>query len=476
MKRSNVLFIAVLTAMVLFFASGRALADMPATAGHERNSTPSPVTPYTGNTTLQGLQVLIALADYSVNEGDEVKYALLEAGIADSVGYFDARYNTPTLADLEDYDCVITWDDYQYADPTAMGDVLADYADIGGGIVICEFAFYSSWAIGGRFMDELYCPLGVGYDYYELHSLGWYDPAHPIMDGVSDCSDVYECDAPHQGNVEDVAHYDNDWKMVAVNADYPNVVAINSYFGQSYRQWTGDMMTIMLNSVLYATGGGPEATMRCQTFSPVFCRGKKFYFKLTVRNNTEDNISGALTFSGYSDYDCDPGNFLVGIPRSKTYPPGITEEYYMFKVPGTAAPGPYSASVGGALGGVDLFCCMNTDIIQCEPWRVGEGTEWELVEAERPEVGLPMVSFLAQNYPNPFNAETNISFSLAEAGNVNLSVYDITGRLVVTLVDGQMDAGSHVVAWDASSVSSGVYFYKLNAGDYTATKSMNLLK
>jgi len=47
---------------------------------------------------------------------------------------------------------------------------------------------------------------------------------------------------------------------------------------------------------------------------------------------------------------------------------------------------------------------------------------------------------------------------------------------VVTLVDGQMDAGQHVVVWDASSVSSGVYFYKLSTGDYTSTKSMNLLK
>jgi len=89
---------------------------------------------------------------------------------------------------------------------------------------------------------------------------------------------------------------------------------------------------------------------------------------------------------------------------------------------------------------------------------------------------VPSEFALLSNYPNPFNASTNISFSLAEAGNVSLNVYDITGRLVVTLVDGQMDAGQHVVAWDASSVSSGVYFYKLTTADYSATKSMNLLK
>jgi len=235
------------------------------------------------------------------------------------------------------------------------------------------------------------------------------------------------------------------------------------------------MMKILGNMVLYVTGGGAEVTMRCQTLTPVFCQGKNFYFTLTVRNNTEENATGVLTFTGYAGYDCDPVNSLVAIPRTKSYVPGETVEYYFFAVPNAAGPGPYSASVGGTLGGIDLFCCMNTDVIACVPWRIGDNTEWELVEVDRPEV-LPTVTSLAQNYPNPFNATTNISFDLAEAGNVSLNVYDITGRLVATLVDGQMDAGEHVVAWDASSVSSGVYFYKLSTGEYSATKSMNLLK
>jgi len=109
-------------------------------------------------------------------------------------------------------------------------------------------------------------------------------------------------------------------------------------------------------------------------------------------------------------------------------------------------------------------------------WLIRPCLQWELVEVDCPEVELPIFTSLDQNYPNPFNANTNISFDLAEASNVSLNVYDITGRLVVTLVDGQMDAGQHVVVWDASNVSSGVYFYKLSAGDYTFTKKMNLLR
>jgi len=213
----------------------------------------------------------------------------------------------------------------------------------------------------------------------------------------------------------------------------------------------------------------------CEALTPVFCRGKNFYFIHTIENNTGGSVSGPMTFTGYGGYDCDPPNALVTISKPKTYPVGPTTTYYFFKAPNAAGPGQYSISISGTLGGDDLFCCMNTDIITCGPWRSGN-TEWELVETDRPEVGLPTVTSLAQNYPNPFNATTNISYNLAEAGNVSLNVYDITGRLVVTLVDGQMDAGSHVVAWNASNVSSGVYFYKLSTADYTTTKSMNLLK
>ena len=225
----------------------------------------------------------------------------------------------------------------------------------------------------------------------------------------------------------------------------------------------------------------PHLEMICENLTPVFCRGKNFYFQITIINDTFGPASGTLTFTGYSEYDCDPPNLRVAVPSNKTYPLGETVEYYFFNVPNAAGPGAYSASVDGTLYSFMphyVYCCMNTEIVQCGPWRDGDNTEWGLVEVDREEVeaALPVVTSLAQNYPNPFNATTNISYNLADASNVTLKVYDITGRLVVTLVDGQMDAGEHVVAWDASNVSSGVYFYKLTCGDYTATKKMNLLR
>jgi len=89
---------------------------------------------------------------------------------------------------------------------------------------------------------------------------------------------------------------------------------------------------------------------------------------------------------------------------------------------------------------------------------------------------VPATFGLSQNYPNPFNPSTNFSYDLPEAADVNLTVYNILGQRVRTLVDQKMEAGTHTVAWDASQYASGVYFYRITAGSFTATKKMLLLK
>jgi hypothetical protein len=80
------------------------------------------------------------------------------------------------------------------------------------------------------------------------------------------------------------------------------------------------------------------------------------------------------------------------------------------------------------------------------------------------------------NFPNPFNASTTISYSLSANTDVKLEVYNLMGQKVETLVNGRQTAGFKTIQWDASSYSSGVYFYKLSAGDLTLTKRMTLLK
>ncbi len=83
---------------------------------------------------------------------------------------------------------------------------------------------------------------------------------------------------------------------------------------------------------------------------------------------------------------------------------------------------------------------------------------------------------LKQNYPNPFNPTTNISFIIPEKSNVKLSVFNILGQEVMSLVDQSLDAGNHTVKFDASPLSSGVYFYKIEAGNFTESRKMMLMK
>jgi hypothetical protein len=127
-------------------------------------------------------------------------------------------------------------------------------------------------------------------------------------------------------------------------------------------------------------------------------------------------------------------------------------------------------AVPGATAARNQFLAMTYEFFE-------NGVASDITDAE-----LPKAYSLAQNFPNPFNPSTRIQFALPAKGHVSLKIYDVAGRLVKTLQDGVMDAGSHELTWDGSNnlgknVASGVYFYKINAGDnYENMKKMVLLR
>jgi len=89
---------------------------------------------------------------------------------------------------------------------------------------------------------------------------------------------------------------------------------------------------------------------------------------------------------------------------------------------------------------------------------------------------IPERHFLSQNYPNPFNAQTTVNYILHVTARVRIDVYDLLGRQVRTLLDEFRQAGTHSIIFDASGLSSGVYFYRLRTGETIETKRMLLLK
>ncbi len=90
--------------------------------------------------------------------------------------------------------------------------------------------------------------------------------------------------------------------------------------------------------------------------------------------------------------------------------------------------------------------------------------------------GLPKDYKLSQNYPNPFNPVTKISYQLPQAGNVKLTIFDFLGREVSTLVNEYKQAGYYDANFNASALSSGTYFYRIEANNFTSTKKMMVIK
>jgi len=97
------------------------------------------------------------------------------------------------------------------------------------------------------------------------------------------------------------------------------------------------------------------------------------------------------------------------------------------------------------------------------------------VENEQ-KIALPENFKVSQNYPNPFNPETVITYQIAKSSRVSLKIFDISGRLIETLVNHTQSAGEYSVIFNASNLPSGMYYYRINAGKFKITKKMTLIK
>jgi hypothetical protein len=113
-------------------------------------------------------------------------------------------------------------------------------------------------------------------------------------------------------------------------------------------------------------------------------------------------------------------------------------------------------------------------------WFPARYTAWKndaTVDVQEQGEAVPEAFSLAQNFPNPFNPSTQITFTLAKSSKVTLEVYDILGRQVATLINGDLrSAGRHEMQFTADGLASGVYFYRLNADQKIATMKMMLVR
>lgn len=131
----------------------------------------------------------------------------------------------------------------------------------------------------------------------------------------------------------------------------------------------------------------------------------------------------------------------------------INAQYNYF---GSCPPGEHDVYPSGAF---DVLNCLDSILVSVDD-----------------VINMPRQFNLYQNYPNPFNSVTTISYELPELLFVNISIYNVAGQLVETLVNQQIPPGYHAVNWNANNFSSGVYFYKIMAGEYSATGKCLMLK
>jgi hypothetical protein len=132
---------------------------------------------------------------------------------------------------------------------------------------------------------------------------------------------------------------------------------------------------------------------------------------------------------------------------------------------------PYSSSIGSlAVSGTNLFAGGRVGGVWRRPLS-------EMITSIDPVAGeLPNEFLLQQNYPNPFNPSTTIRYQLPKASHVTLTVYDLLGKEAATLVNGMEEPGYESVEWNAAGVASGVYFCRLQAGDFVQTRKLLVLR
>lgn len=193
------------------------------------------------------------------------EYTDIITGLAGFAGDFDTvdlwdliATGTPVLGDIQGYDAVVACSESGLPDPVALGDVLADYVDGGGVLVLCTFAYGGNIEITGRIMTTGYSPLLLNsnpghYSWDDLDLADPDEPGSPLLDSVSSLGCGYRDDVYLAGWGNLVAHWDGDNDEAVAYNDAHSVVSISAFPGHvsGGYDWTGDYPQLIRNSIMW---------------------------------------------------------------------------------------------------------------------------------------------------------------------------------------------------------------------------------
>jgi hypothetical protein len=316
--------------------------------------------------------------------------------------------------------------------------------------------------------------------FYYLTRISEYDPsiqnfrkAWYMIPPIDDFYDGY-----------DVGDYDGDGKMEFLQSSiFGGLIVVENTGNDAYQVTYQD--TLPFVNMYFQTSGDLDRDGKREFFIGATMGGGNY---ITVFEADSDNAyspkflihlmaGGSLDDPTYMSADLDNDGVVEAIMESGGY-------LYVFKSNGDNSY--YLWYLRKGVMGISCnFVDMNGDGIKDYiTTTIRFGNQWGsniflgsgFVEVDPDPPAVPRESRLYQNYPNPFNPSTRIGYHVARSCHVQLTVYDLLGRELATLVDAVQGAGVHAVEWKAEGMASGVYFCRLNAGAFVDTRKMMLVR
>ncbi len=227
-----------------------------------------------------------------------------------------------------------------------------------------------------------------------------------------------------------------------------------------------------LNGQTWRVQAGNEGNMSTTSMMalrevPVLQGGDSLYYRL-VAYYINSQIQGQVTINGSAPgfplqlavWNADTAqNMAAADPATGNFSIGVSDKVSLYQL--------YPVNAGFSYSGGQ---------VTAYPGQTGIQLNLTTSDIETPGPVVPKHYVLQQNYPNPFNPTTGIRYQVSGASNVKLAVYNLLGQEVATLVNEVKSPGTYTVQFNASTVPSGVYFYRMTAGTFTSTKSMVVLK
>ena len=276
------------------------------------------------------------------------------------------------------------------------------------------------------------------------------------------------------------SNYGNNWERDSIDF---NVALLNNLSTQSVYAFNkkGFLFVIGNNGIYRSTDNGNSwirkveglpawiiTTICINQSDNIFVQGNFITTVGGLYKSTDDgdnweliNTTGLPAFPDFYQLVVDSNNVLYGITNDvfRSKDDGVSWDNVSEGLPG-------GNNILAVSPNGDIYCGTNSGVYKSTSF---------LTSVEN-DIDVNINFSLNQNYPNPFNSMTRIEYHLTYPANVKLKIYDVLGEEILTLVNDYKQAGDHKINFDASELSSGIYFYKLQAGVYTNIKKMILLK